>query len=166
MSTRGAWGFRVDGEVKVAYNHYDSYPRGLGTDLIHTLGSWMYTHSMDDLRMVARRVVMVDPRDIPSPAEFDRYSWAANYGVNSGRPDWYCLLNDIQGELKWVLKGAVDHLPGGLEFLEGGLFCEWAYIIDVDAEVFEVYKGQTLIESYPIGTGLPMRIEDLTREKV
>lgn len=30
MGTRGALGFIKAGEHKVTYNHYDSYPEGLG----------------------------------------------------------------------------------------------------------------------------------------
>lgn len=28
-----------------------------------------------------------------------------------------------------------------LEFIHDGLFCEWAYVVDLDAEVLEVYQG-------------------------
>lgn len=28
-----------------------------------------------------------------------------------------------------------------LEFLNNGLFCEWVYVVDLDDEVFEVYRG-------------------------
>ncbi|KFZ10690.1 hypothetical protein V502_07986 [Pseudogymnoascus sp. VKM F-4520 (FW-2644)] len=29
----------------------------------------------------------------------------------------------------------------GLEFIHDGLFCEWAYVVDLDAEVLEVFHG-------------------------
>ena len=37
MGTRGAIGFRLDGVDKVAYNHFDSYPSGLGADVLTEL---------------------------------------------------------------------------------------------------------------------------------
>jgi hypothetical protein len=34
MSTNGNWGFRKDGVEKITYQHYDSYPSGLGDDVV------------------------------------------------------------------------------------------------------------------------------------
>jgi hypothetical protein len=34
MSTNGNWGFRKDGVEKITYQHYDSYPSGLGDDAV------------------------------------------------------------------------------------------------------------------------------------
>lgn len=31
-----------------------------------------------------------------------------------------------------------------LEFLNDGLFCEWVYVLDLDDDVLEVYKGDSL----------------------
>lgn len=37
MGTRGIMGFVVDGQEKLTYNHYDSYPDGLGLDVLRWL---------------------------------------------------------------------------------------------------------------------------------
>ena len=34
MSTRGAYGFKVNKEYKILYNHFDSYPSALGRDIV------------------------------------------------------------------------------------------------------------------------------------
>ena len=34
MGTRGALGFKINGEYKVTYNHFDSYMEGLGKEVI------------------------------------------------------------------------------------------------------------------------------------
>ena len=49
MGTRGAFGFLVDGETKVTYNHWDSYPSGLGQDLVDTLTEILDEYSFDNL---------------------------------------------------------------------------------------------------------------------
>ena len=41
MSTRGYYGIKKKGELKGSYNHWDSYPSGLGKDLVDELN--MYT---------------------------------------------------------------------------------------------------------------------------
>lgn len=37
MGTRGTWGFVADGDEKLTYNHFDSYPDGLGVDVLDAL---------------------------------------------------------------------------------------------------------------------------------
>ena len=188
MGTRGAWGFRVDGVDKVAFNHYDSYPEGLGNDIVGDLSRWVSDHSVEDLRDVARRVVVVDMDDHPSQDERIRYHWAAKTLNKNENLDWNWLLRDIQGEIRWVLKGAVNHLPGDANFLKDSMFCEWAYIINVDDEVFEVYKGfnkdryaagryaaladegekyagVALIATYPFKPYIPLNLNDLIRNR-
>lgn len=34
MGTRGAYGFYKDGQNKLTYNHFDSYPEGLGNTVV------------------------------------------------------------------------------------------------------------------------------------
>lgn len=46
MSTRGAYGFRIDGQDKITYNHFDSYPDSLGVNLLQ----WMAGHSVAELK--------------------------------------------------------------------------------------------------------------------
>lgn len=55
MSTRGAFGFLVDGELKVAYNHYDSYPSGAGGDFASRVAAL----DPGALRSVAQGIVVV-----------------------------------------------------------------------------------------------------------
>lgn len=37
MSTRGLWGYRKNNEDKLLYNHYDSYPSGLGKEIVEKI---------------------------------------------------------------------------------------------------------------------------------
>jgi hypothetical protein len=37
MGTRGTWGFVLDGEEKLTYNHFDSYPDCLGVEVLDAL---------------------------------------------------------------------------------------------------------------------------------
>lgn len=86
MGTRGLWGFVIDGETKVTYNHYDSYPGGLGTDLVKALGNW------DPTSMLAtvRALTMVSEDEKPTPEQQEALMQHADLGVGSGSTgDWY-----------------------------------------------------------------------------
>lgn len=70
----------------------------------------------------------------------ERYGEYSDPRVGSRSPtDWYCLLRETQGDLSAY--DEVDHMIDSSEFLLDSLFCEWAYIINVDVGVLEVYKG-------------------------
>lgn len=40
-----------------------------------------------------------------------------------------------------------------LKFAEDGLFCQWAYVIDLDEEVFEVHGGRWALEEREMKPG-------------
>lgn len=66
MSTNGAFGFIIDGQRKIAYNHFDSYPGGLGLDVLRWLRNELVTnpHALP-IRVRNLRVVDedIDPTD-------------------------------------------------------------------------------------------------------
>lgn len=55
MSTRGAFGFLIEGRLKVGYNHCDSYPCGRGAEFAQSLGEL----SPERLRGVVQRLVLL-----------------------------------------------------------------------------------------------------------
>lgn len=138
MSTRGFVGFVVDGTEKIAYNHSDSYPEGLGKDVL----SWLRLgFDIEFLRIAARtlRVVTdetpITDEDILRLRPFtDR-----NVGERKERPDWYQLLRHTQGKPGEMLRAGV--IQNAAEFPLSSLFAEWGYLVDLDAGTLEVYRG-------------------------
>jgi hypothetical protein len=53
----------------------------------------------------------------------------------------YWRLRDSQGNIGLLLCGALSEMIDNADFLQDSLFCEWAYIINLDDNVLEVYKG-------------------------
>jgi len=138
MSTRGAYGFRIDGEDKITYNHDNSSPAGLGLRIVQ----WTATHSLADLRTLARslRLVSEETGLRPSLARTAYLPKTANLPSDPPHSEWYTLLRDFQGHPEaWDdgLRYCIDDAA----FLEDSLSCEWAYVIDCDAATFEVYRG-------------------------
>lgn len=139
MGTRGALGFRYGDTDKVAYNHFDSYPSGLGIEVVKTIRKW----NDEQLAGAAARIEMFDPEVPPTAAQKERYADMADLAVsNRSLDDWYCLLRHAQGDLDTYIDGTVDHMSiGGPQFLFDSLFCEWAYIINMDTRNLEIYHG-------------------------
>jgi len=136
MGTRGAVGFYVGGKTKVGYNHWDSYPGGLGAEVVKWLQGKADPISMYEK---ARMLAPVPDRE-PTAEEIERLKPWTNLSVsNQSTSDWYCLLRETQGSLEATLESGF--YSDAESFLADSLFCEWAFIINLDDEVFEVYKG-------------------------
>jgi hypothetical protein len=148
MGTRGFITFAADGENKTTYNHFDSYPSGLGADAL----AWARTAAadLDAAREVVRALRVVTDDDQPTDEdverlrefadfEVDRKYWDGEKYIPRERPSWYQLLRRTQGEPAEMLRAGVIADASG--FPADSLFAEWGYVIDLTAEVFEVYEG-------------------------
>lgn len=137
MSTRGAIGFRVNAVDKVTYNHFDSYPGGIGIDVVNFISKT----ALSTLKKTALRIQLVTDEEEPTVAqisECDKF-----YNPNVGGQDkvtWYSLLREAQGRLD-VYKKELKYMKDASDFLKDSLFCEYAYIINVDTGMLEFYKG-------------------------
>jgi hypothetical protein len=139
VSTQGAWGFRFGGCDKVAYNSHDSYPDGPGTWVLAAVVKF----DDDRLARAADRLMLVESDERPPRELIKRYS-ALSYGsedelLSSKWLTWRDLLatNPIQA----FIDGRIDHLPDDHTFLEDSLYCDWAYILNLDERVAECYEG-------------------------
>ncbi len=142
MGTRGAAGFWKDGVHKVMYVHFDSYPEGLGQDML----DFVRGHTMSHMTEGFDALEMVTERDRPTHAQIAACEQQGLYDPtvsNRNRYDWYCLLRGAQGNLAKSLN--VGLMLDGEEFLLNGLWCEYAYIINLSTGILEVYKGLNLL---------------------
>jgi hypothetical protein len=141
MSTRGFYGMRKNGVLKGSYNHSDSYPSYLGA----ALAKEIWKNRRNNLFFFAKgfeRVELVKNDSEPTKAQIAKCLKAGvvNKGVgNQSENDWYCLLREAQGSLVKAIELGV--MIDGQEFLKDSLFCEWAYILDIDKKKLEVYRG-------------------------
>jgi len=145
MGTRGAYGFRVGGTDKVTYNHFDSYPDSLGVAIL----SFLRDVGNDELRDIAERIELVDETTPPTRRQINMCQKAGtvNLGVSGqSTKDWYCLLRNAQGDLGIYRRDENGMAPlpfmiDSHQFLIDSLFCEWAYIINLDTGMLEIYRG-------------------------
>jgi len=136
MGTRGVFGFHKNGVDKIAYNHYDSYPTGLG-DLVK---EFVTKHS-DDMNKIFNRIEMVDENSKPTPEQIEECREFSDIGVGEqSMTDWYCLLYKAQGNLEAYADG-LKYMVDYAGFLKDSLFCEWGYVINLTTKRLEIYRG-------------------------
>lgn len=102
MGTRGAVGFYKDGKEKVGYNHWDSYPSGLGQVVVNYLKG----KTIDELKKFCDEIKLTGSHNALNDEE----------EFNSEFEDYKTFLHD-------------------------SLFCEYAYIINLDTGMLEFYTG-------------------------
>lgn len=141
MSTRGLIGFRHNGQDFLTYNHSDSYPECLGVEALALTKSLIKEPGLKWVRKMLEAVKTVAPDSAkPTPEDIQALQEYTNTCVGEqSEEDWYCLTRGLQGDLKEMLK--CGYMLVNNDFIYDSLFCEYAYIINLDEEVLEVYKG-------------------------
>ena len=140
MGTRGLYGFRKNATDKTTYNHFDSYPSGLGSDVL----KFIRNHSNAMMNEFYDRIIMVDEQGKPTAEEIERCiaNKAVNLSVsNQSYDDWYCLLRNVQGDLEALCQWEFPYMTDCSDFIKDSLFCEYAYIINLDNNMLEFYQG-------------------------
>lgn len=136
MGTRGLYGFRKNGEDKTTYCHYDSYPDGLGRSMIEFIQEYGL-----DLNDIYKRIILVDEDSKPTERQIKECKNLADLSVSEkSLEDWYCLLRNAQGNPKMYGQG-LRYMIDNKNFILDSLFCEYAYIINLDTKKLEIYKG-------------------------
>lgn len=154
MSTRGAYGFIKNQKMKVSYNHWDSYLEGLG----ETMVSFIQGTSKKELNDIYDKIKLVNQDDIPNFSQRKKLTKLfKKFGLSlyddykhfgSGKKDWYYFLNPTQGKPEYFKKG-LNYMTDDQNFLNDTLFCEYAYLIDLDNDKFLIKKDDKTVE-YPL----------------
>lgn len=140
MGTRGAYGFYKNGIDKITYNHFDSYPEGLGKEIVR----FCKETSIQEMNEIFDRIELVDESMSPTPEQIERnkdhFVPAILDNGSKTMHNWYWLLRGAQNGLD-AWKNGLIYMIDSAQFLQDSLFCEWAYVINLDKNVLEVYKG-------------------------
>ncbi len=138
MGTRGAFGFYRGGVDKITYNHFDSYPAGLGEKIVR----FCQETSIEEMNEIFNRIEVVDFHSSkPTPEQIEECRPYLDLRVShQSEEDWYCLLREAQGGLD-VWKNGLRYMIDDADFLKDSLFCEWAYVINLDWDALEIYRG-------------------------
>ncbi len=141
MGTRGLVGIKVNGKYSGYYNHFDSYPDGLGHGMIEFVKK-LDASNIETMKYNCENLIIVEANSEPTKEEIDKYCQFSNSKVRSGT-DWYSLLRNIQGAdyLDAILRGKLSHIFNDIGFIRDSLFCEYAYILNLDELTLDFYRG-------------------------
>ncbi|PYH42134.1 uncharacterized protein BP01DRAFT_418233 [Aspergillus saccharolyticus JOP 1030-1] len=130
MGTRGLMFVRYRGRYFVYYNHWDSYPEGLGRELIDTIPTdptqyqaWLEAYRATFARLVHQYETQCLPVTIQSVAEEDSDAALAERYEKS-----YLALDDR------LETPPLKFLPLDWQTYGG----EWVYTLDLDREIFSI----------------------------
>lgn len=138
MGTRSLTVVRFKNEYKVAqYCQWDGYPSGVGINILRLLKKIKieeFKKSVDEVSFLTKEEFDFLIKEID-----EHKKWNSHYSIRDNYPE---LSNEIGPDiLKNILFKNTKKLVNGLNFAANSLFCEWAYVIDLDKDTFEVFKG-------------------------
>lgn len=137
MGTRGLYGFRKNGVDKLTYNHYDSYPSCLGEAMVE----FCKETSIEEMNEIFDKLILVVENSTPTKEQITECAEFYDGGVSTGKiDDWYCLLREAQGNPN-VYKHGLRYMIDNQNFINDSLFCEYAYIINLDTNCLEFWVG-------------------------
>ena len=144
MGTRHLIAVQIDGEYKVAqYGQWDGHPGGQGSTVL----GFLHGADLEAFRAKARAAVFVGEEDMKARWAECGADPGSNF-VDMEVSDRFKLRHpqlsrDCGADVLGLLAEADPGLPLGdqIGFAANSLFCEWGYVVDLDKEVLEVFKG-------------------------
>lgn len=150
MGTRGLIKLICRGKVIYVYNQFDSYPKGLGQNLVNELNTLLALYGKEWLIEKISSLRIVTDDDIPSNEDIDKLKLYTNLSVsNQSTSDWYCLLRETQGSLTKIIEAGYVQL---FDYQEGNIMIEYIYDIDLDNNIFAISypsKFETSLDNIP-----------------
>jgi hypothetical protein len=136
MSTRGLLAFRFEGLDYVTYNHSDSYPKALGCGIVRFARE--HLAGREAIRSFGRKIAAVEWLSQPRNS-------------NSIHPQGAELLEAIAC-------GRAHRIVHDCRIFQTALDCEFAYILDLDAEVLEFWDLPERVESFALASLSPFAV--------
>lgn len=145
MGTRHLTLVQQGGSYKVAqYGQWDGYPEGQGETVVEFLQTIKTKKALADFTNKVSSLVEISKKELNQrwkECGADGSGWVG-LDVSDEFSKKYPHLNQDCGAeiLNLVSDGTVKEVFLEVDFAKDSLFCEWAYVIDLDAGTFEVYK--------------------------
>lgn len=140
MSTRGAFGFTKNGVNKITYNHFDSYPTGLGFDIIE----FIMQNNIEKMNKIFDKITMVKYDDVPT---VDQLKILEEYFGSKIDIRKIKDMEDLISSNQYItdFQKGFPFMLDNESFMGDSLFCEYAYIINLDDNTLEVYYGNNYV---------------------
>jgi len=141
-STAGAYGFASNTKIKLTYNHFDSFPEGLGREIVAFIRKVEEDKGWASFRFKVDGLTMVDENAKMTEDEARKYFPRKKSFAKL--PTWYEAIHNYQNGkiLPAILNGEVSHMTDAKTLPKNSMFCHFVYIIDLNNMTFDVYIGQ------------------------
>jgi hypothetical protein len=141
MGTRNTTLVQSGGEYKIAqYCQWDGYPSGQGMvalETLRTLDLADFKTKVDGLTVLSDK--QVEAMWKKAGAKNGMATLAVSEKFEKAHPHLH--RNCGAKIIEMVASGQVTSVQLETKFPADSLFCEWAYVVDLDKGVFEVYEG-------------------------
>lgn len=148
MGTRNLTMLIQDHETKISqYGQWDGYPEGQGLTILSFLNG---KENIEKLKQILPKIRFENEQDIKEKKEFSKSIGAREGWVNVSQSELYDqkypldsrnLGGAILEKLLEYQNEAEIVLVDSEKFAADSLFCEWAYVVDLDNNTLEVYRG-------------------------
>lgn len=144
MPTQGLLGFYLNSKWYVIFNEFDSYPRGLGNNILKDVKKAHENNSFSKWRDQVPNLTFIDRTIPPTPEQIAKYSPYTNLRHKTrSTADWDCVLYKAKSLKNCLRAGALMNAvdANGLPKWE-----QYAYIINFDTNKIDYYymKGELL----------------------
>lgn len=132
MGTRNLTCVAIDNEIRVAqYGQWDGYPSVGGVECL------------DFLRSFDKEVFKSKVRASSFISDDDYSILQTGVDIDTFLKNYPQFCRDIGRDILKLIETSPDgiKLRNSVDFAKDSLFCEWAYVIDLDNDILEVYTG-------------------------
>lgn len=159
MGTRNLTMVKLNGKIRVAqYGQWDGYPTGQGETVAQFVQTWLV--GADAEQTDARIEMFAD--------KVRRLRWVTDDETTQIEAMSYAIFpaqfsRDTGAHILTLIAVAhVEALTDNASFLKDTLFCEWAYCVNLDKRVVEVYQSTTRpVARIPFADFTPASMESL-----
>lgn len=144
MQTKGLAGFYQNGALVLAYQENSALPEELGTILLEEVRHYS---TPAKIKQLGNRIEqLISPHESTPLTSGSRLQTEIrrHFGTEMQNPhatDIYSLYEPFQGTLLPFMDGRLTGFPFASDFLRDSKFCEWAYVVNLDGERFDILKG-------------------------
>lgn len=142
MGTRNLTAVIKNGEPVIAqYGQWDGYPEGQGT----TVYEFVKHAGVAKLEANLDKAYWADENELK--AIYSKYEgengWMTFERGQEFSADYPSLTRDTCAEILELVANATERVPlvNEMAFMDDTLFCEWAYVLDLDTRELKVYAG-------------------------
>jgi hypothetical protein len=144
MGTRHLTCVCVNGEYRIAqYGQWDGYPDGQGLTALKFVRDQMDRSDFKRKVLATTEVSQEERSRRYAEVGHDGSEWVSMDISNKFKERWPHLNRDMGAEILQYIQDQPEGLgiQRQLEFAADSLFCEWAWVIDLDKGTFEAFKG-------------------------